>query len=253
MTNELQTVDHARSLTLRLIELKKQVGEDFVEAGRIFKEIKENKLWELEGAGSFNSYIAEIGYDRTSAFKMIQVYEVFFEDKSVDSNQQLIDAGWVKLAKLAPHVDENNYEVMVDLSTNSLSDIDKELVRQNYIIRKETDADFVECPYCHKSFVPLKRQDKTFAKEDYTRVIESYQKAKDIELKGKEYEPVQQSIKTMFMNGRTPDQIIMTIEWMQDNAEYEWTINTVKNKIAEIISKVGPKAEPKTELDKEWA
>ena len=242
MENKIQPTDHARAITLKLVELKNRATEDFAQAGGLFKDVKDNELWKLEGAESFNSYVSEIGYDRTTAFKMIQVYEKFFEGKSVDSNQQLIEAGWVKLAKVAPHTDERNYEVMVEMAeNNSLSDIDAELVKQHYITRKENDSQFVECPFCHKAFVPAKRQDTSFKQEDYTKVIDAYKKAKEIELQGKEYEPVQQAIKTMFMNGRSVEEIIKAIEWMKDHADYEWTISTVKNKIAEILSRIGYK------------
>ncbi len=251
MDKSLTTVDHARKLTLRLIEIKRGVSQNYIEAGKIFKEIRDNRFWELEGAESFNSYIAEIGYDRTSAFKMIQVFENFIEGKSVESIQQLSDVGWAKLSKVAPHVDENNYKYMLELvEGNSLSDIDKELVRQHYITKKEGETEFVECPYCHKSFVPVKRQDKSFPQIGYTRIIETYKKVKEIELQGKEYEPIQQSIKTMFLNGRTPDEIIGAIEWLGDNAEYEWTIHTLKNKIAEILPKFTVKKQTMSEEDK---
>ena len=251
MDNEIQITDRARQITIKLVELKKKASENFVEAGELFKEIRDNELWKIEGAESFNSYIAEIGYERTSAFKMILVYEKFFEGRSVESIQQTLDAGWAKLSRLAPHTDERNEKVMLELATNSLSDIETELVRQGYVTRKETEPDFVECPFCHKSFVPLKRQDTSFKQEDYNKIFDVYKKVKEIEISGKEYQPLQQSIKTMFLNGRTLDQIIKAIEWLGDNAEYEWTLKTLTTKIPEILSKM-PRTAEKTEFEKRW-
>ena len=245
---ELQ-LSHARKQTKRLIELKEYATHNFLEGGKIFKDVKENNLWELEGAHSFNSYIAEIGYDRTTAFKMILVYETFGTGTLVDSNQQLLEAGWTKLAKVAPYTDDRNYEAMVELVTsNSISDIDKELFRQNYITRKEVEPETTECPFCHKTFTKQKRVDQSFPREDYNRVIEVYQEAKDTKFEGKEYDPIMQSIKTMFTNGRTPEQIIAVIKHLED-AEYSWTINTVKNKIAEILPEIGFR--PKKELSEQ--
>lgn len=243
--NDIQ-INHAREVTLKIIDLKRKIASDFIELGKLFKDVRDNKLWEIEGAEGFNSYVAESGFDKTSVYKFIGIVEKFIDKYGVESIR-LQDAGWAKLAKIEPHVDDNNYQVMLNMAeNNSLSDIDKELVEQHYITKKETESQFVTCPYCHKSFMPLKRQDVIFKQEDYTKVIDVYKKVKDIQLNGKEYEPLQQAIKTMFMNGRTPDQIIKSIEWLGDNAEYEWTLNTLKSKIPEILSKIGYK--PKKQM-----
>jgi transcription elongation factor Elf1 len=236
-TNEIQ-VAHAREVTLKILDIKRKMASDFIELGRLFKDVRDNKLWELEGAETFNAYIAETGFDKTTVYKFIRVCETFVDKYKVDSNR-LEEAGWVKLAKVAPHVDDNNYEVMLDIAeNNSLSDIDAELVKQHYIVKKETDSQFVTCPYCHRSFIPTKRQDKQFSMDDYKKVISAYEEAKETKFTGKEYDPIMQSVKTMFLNGRTVQQIVATIEWLKDNAEYEWSMKTVTNKIAEILPKL---------------
>lgn len=144
--NEIQ-INHAREVTFRIIDLKKRIVSDFVELGKLFKDVRDNKLWEIEGAESFNSYIAESGFDRTSVYKFIGIVEKFVDKYNVESIR-LEDAGWAKLAKIEPHVNDKNYEKMLDLAeNNSLSDIDEELVRQKYIVRKENFVEF-QCPMC---------------------------------------------------------------------------------------------------------
>lgn len=84
------------------------------------------------------------------------------------------------------------------------------------------------------------RKKEKYPKEDYTLVIDKYQELKGIQLQGKEFQPIQQAIKTMFMSGRTPDQIIRVMEWFNNSDEDwtdNWTINTVRMKLPEIIAK----------------
>jgi hypothetical protein len=52
--NDLQ-VNHAREVTLKIVDLKKRVASDFIELGKLFKDVRDNRLWEIEGAETFNS------------------------------------------------------------------------------------------------------------------------------------------------------------------------------------------------------
>ena len=243
-------VSSPREATLQLVEIMKRQVVDFIRAGEIFKLVHDNQWWKQEGAHSFNSYVAEIGYDRGTAYKMMLVYETF--GKSVESLHNLLEVGWAKLAKVAPHVNKDNYSYMLELaSSNSLSDIDEELVKQHYITKLEPHPEFTDCPFCGKSFEIKRRRDEQFPQEDYKRVIEAYIKAKEIEPKGDEYRPIQQAIKTMFMNGRTPDEIIATIEYVAEQDYIDWTIRTIQNKIAEILPKLDIKPKEIKEEDRE--
>lgn len=86
---------------------------------------------------------------------------------------------------------------------------------------------------------PTKRKDIEFSKEDYKKVVSAYENLKGIKPQGGEYLPIQQTIKTMFMSGRTPEQIISCMEWFADSeAEIweQWNIKTVKLKLPEFLS-----------------
>lgn len=83
-----------------------------------------------------------------------------------------------------------------------------------------------------------KRKNIVFPKKNYTAVIEKYQSLKGITLQGKEFEPVQQSIKTMFMSQRAPNDIIACMQWLAAGKEpwmANWTIDTVKKKLPEFM------------------
>jgi len=84
---------------------------------------------------------------------------------------------------------------------------------------------------------PKKRKDFVFPKADYDKVIKEYEQLKNIKHQGDEYKPVQQAIKTMFKSGRTVADIITCMRWFGGSREEwtnNWTINTVKKKMAEF-------------------
>ncbi len=83
-----------------------------------------------------------------------------------------------------------------------------------------------------------KRKSISYKREDYTKIIDEYQKLKKIKLQGNEFLPIQQVIKTMFMAGRTPEQIIATMRFISQQDYLDWTIRTVKMKLPEILPKL---------------
>jgi len=97
----------------------------------------------------------------------------------------------------------------------------------------------------------LKRKEIKFEKKNYDDILEVYQKFKGITLQGKEFEPCQQSIKTMFMSGRTKEQIVEFMSWivsvLEESKEDEgiarkyvwlenWTLDTIKKKMPEFLA-----------------
>jgi len=83
-----------------------------------------------------------------------------------------------------------------------------------------------------------KRASSTYPKKWYNDCIATYQRLKGIKLQGDEYKPVQQALKTMFMSGRKPDDIIRCMEFLAADKFYRavWTINTVKLKLPEFLA-----------------
>jgi len=90
-----------------------------------------------------------------------------------------------------------------------------------------------------------KRKEVSFKKSEMDRVIKAYEKLKGVQFNGREYLPIQQAIKTMFMSNRSADDIINCMRWFAEKAksgekEYiwtkNWTINTIKIKLPEFLS-----------------
>jgi len=89
------------------------------------------------------------------------------------------------------------------------------------------------------------RRDTSFKKDDYNAVLEAYQRFRGITLQGKEFDPVMQDIKTMFMSKRTKEEIIFFMEWLAEKAASDdkkwvwcknWTIKTVRIKLPEFLA-----------------
>ena len=94
-----------------------------------------------------------------------------------------------------------------------------------------------------------KRREITFKQELYNPILEEYQKLKGITLQGNEFLPIQQTIKTMFLAGRTFEQIIAVMRHVAKQDYCDWTIRTVKMKLPEILPKLGWAAKPNDNPD----
>jgi len=78
-----------------------------------------------------------------------------------------------------------------------------------------------------------------FPKATYDEVIKKYQQFKGIKLQGNEFLPVQQTVKSMLVSGRTKEDIISFMEFLSDteNPAYsQWTIRTIKMKMPEYLA-----------------
>lgn len=84
-----------------------------------------------------------------------------------------------------------------------------------------------------------KRKGVKFPAKDYTRILGEYQRLKEMKLQGSEYQPVKQTIKTMFMDGRSVEQILAVMRYVAELDYSDWTIRTVKMKLPEVLPKIG--------------
>lgn len=116
-------------------------------------------------------------------------------------------------------------------STKTTTHTRQKLQTNNNKINKNNNTGFLE--------KPAGRRNTSFNREDYSRVLEEYQSLKGIKLKGEEFKPAQQTIKTMFMSDRSADDIIYAMRWLDGSGKEwteQWTLNTVKMKIPNILA-----------------
>lgn len=83
------------------------------------------------------------------------------------------------------------------------------------------------------------RKQTKFPKTWYDSIIEEYQSLKGITLQGSEFKPIQQTIKSMFMDGRTHEQVIEAMRWVAEQGYTDWSIRTVKLKLPEVLPRLG--------------
>ena len=79
----------------------------------------------------------------------------------------------------------------------------------------------------------------SFKKEDYSLVLQAYQRLKGIALQGEEFRPIERAIKSMFISRRSPEQIISCMEWfasLKEDWAKNWTIGTVQKKMPEFVA-----------------
>lgn len=74
----------------------------------------------------------------------------------------------------------------------------------------------------------------TFKKENYFKVFKAYEEKKGIQLKRNEAKPIYQTIKSMFLDGRTVEEILACMEFISSSEEnhwQSWTLRTIKNQL----------------------
>lgn len=84
----------------------------------------------------------------------------------------------------------------------------------------------------------------SYKKEVYDVILKTYQHLREIELQGAEFDPVMQTIKTMLMSRRKPEEIIGCMKWLAASGEEwmeNWTIRTVRIKLPFYLSKINNK------------
>jgi hypothetical protein len=87
-----------------------------------------------------------------------------------------------------------------------------------------------------------KRKEIHFLKEDFDFIVSKYADLKGIAPRGNEWLPIQQTVKTMLLSGRTKDEIVSCMEWLAGKSEEwmeNWTIRTAKIKMPEYIAQKG--------------
>jgi len=144
-----------------------------------------------------------------------------------------------------PSTEKPSAEKGVAYSNKDISNKDNSK-KDNTLI---TNGDLEKSP--PKSSKKIKRKDFRVPAETYKRITDAYEKYKGIKLSGAEYGEVKRAIKTMLYSGRTEQNIIDFMRWINEiinkfNSDEKlrkkyvwlenWTILTIKRKMPEFLA-----------------
>ena len=85
----------------------------------------------------------------------------------------------------------------------------------------------------------MSKKMKSYPEEWYEKCFNKLEEIKDIELKGNEYAPAKEALHEFFENGRKPDEVIATMEYLQKEKGFDWKLTpdgSVGNWIAEGVA-----------------
>lgn len=129
------TSDDAFKLDSEIKQLKKGINGGFIEIASRLKIVRDNKLYKKLDYDTFEGYIAqpELGFDRSSVFRLISIYEKFvIELRVAPGRLSMIE--WTKLREILPFVNEQNKEEFLakakELSRSDLIEEVKDLKPQ---------------------------------------------------------------------------------------------------------------------------
>lgn len=110
-------------------DLKKSINGGFLELARLLYENKLNQYHSELGYDSFESYLAqpELGFDRTSIFRLIRIYETLILKYKVPP-AELLGTDYTKLDQILPILTDSNLTEWVDKAKElSRSDLQAEI------------------------------------------------------------------------------------------------------------------------------
>jgi hypothetical protein len=139
----------------------------------------------------------------------------------------------IKIANYSKYQTLDNYYFDIKTDTETETEPKQNRNRTDTILKKEKKEKKENIP-----FVKNKRAE-TFKREDYNEIISKYEDLKKVKFAGTEYLPIQQSIKSMFLDGRKKEDIIALMETLNNSLLdhwQSWTIYTVKKQLPLFLS-----------------
>jgi hypothetical protein len=168
------------------------------------RELEELKLLEIHDEGN----------KRTMHLKFLSRLKFFKLPKGLPQQLDYLD----KSAKSLSLVSEETGQLPLKSNIYNINSTEKDIIDNKVSITK-------------------------FSKEDYTIVLNAYEKYKGVGLFGPEIKQHLRAIKMMFLASRKPNEIVKFMEWLHNNENNpetswvrNWTIWTVQKKIPEFLA-----------------
>ncbi|MDQ3802505.1 MAG: hypothetical protein M3416_01420 [Acidobacteriota bacterium] len=125
----------------RARKLTRQVNESFTEAGRILKEMRDSKGYELLGYQTFESYLkAEVNYSRVHAWRLIESVEI--SDRVLPVGNALLPETHARVLRLVPEERQAEvYDEVVKTAETSKKKVSAQLIADTLKRRGLLDED----------------------------------------------------------------------------------------------------------------
>jgi hypothetical protein len=96
--------------------LRKNLGRSFYTIGRLLRDVRESRLYEVRGFGSFETFLErEVELGKTAALRLTRVVEVFHEDAAASFGMErvlhalaVLESGHGQNATTQPHASSPN-------------------------------------------------------------------------------------------------------------------------------------------------
>lgn len=92
------TPERAYTVYYEILERKSRIARDFIELGKLFKDVRDQKLYEILDYETFNTFIGapEIAFSRSTVYSLIDIYELFVIESNIEQDR-LVKIPWSKL------------------------------------------------------------------------------------------------------------------------------------------------------------
>jgi hypothetical protein len=115
--------------------------------------------------------------------------------------------------------------------STSKESIKETISKENMGLQKQTNVDNSEIGKVQNK----PRKEVSYSKAILNDLVNYYAQRKGISPQGNEWLPIQQAVKTMLMNGRTPQEIKDFVFWLSTNWSM-WDIHTVMKRLPEFVA-----------------
>ena len=158
--------DHAFAIYTEILQRRAEVARNFIELGRLFKEVRDKDLHKFLDYESFQDFLGSIGFRRSTVYSYIHVYELYIEKLKL-SPDFLMQIPYRRLQEINPVVESNPEEWLYKAKELSESDLITE-------IRAAQNLPIVETPNRQAGASTRPTKPKPFNYESYEKFLKAY-------------------------------------------------------------------------------
>ena len=118
----IEESDRAFMVETEIRHRRAEIAKNFLELGRLFKLVRDEKLYKLRDHPSFLSFLADVGFRRTTVYSYIHVYELYILKLKIVPDF-LITVPYRQLQMINPVVEKNPEEWIYKAKELSESDL----------------------------------------------------------------------------------------------------------------------------------